>query len=488
MKVSHGKIITTFERYFSHAVKVLESNMSAKNYQGAIEALNAVQTNKQYLTNAAKRPKSETNISEVTKFIKRTGLTLEDLDKLSVIHVTGTNGKGTTCAYSEQILRNHGYTTGFFSSPHLLDVRERIRLNGKPISKAEFSNYFWKIYESLNSQKEHDEDMPLYFRFLTIMAFYIFLDNKVDVAILEVGIGGEYDCTNVIRNTKVAGITPLDMDHTALLGNSLESIAWNKSGIMKEGCAAFTTNQSPNVLKVFQERSIEKKCTLQVVDNVFGENNANVPINVTKTNASLALALTEAFMKKDTNNNFKKFDLALAKKSIQEAQWPGRYEIKQYNNLTFYLDGAHTLDSCRVCRDWYLSHTEKSSKKKCLIFNLTGERDPCIFFNELEKCGFDIIMFIPNVGGLNDKADTADLKFPEDKQLLKCQENKMKWLEMKKSSNYHEENVEVFASFSNALDFLKKSGEYDTLVTGSILLIGAALSVLDPTLNGALDD
>lgn len=83
----------------------------------------------------------------------RTGISLEELDKLSVIHVTGTNGKGTTCAYSENILRHHGYKTGFFSSPHLLDVRERIRINGKPLSKQEFSHFFWKIYDSLDSQK-----------------------------------------------------------------------------------------------------------------------------------------------------------------------------------------------------------------------------------------------------------------------------------------------------------------------------------------------
>lgn len=87
----------------------------------------------------------------------RSGVTLEELDTLSVIHVTGTNGKGTTCAYSENILRHHGYKTGFFSSPHLLDVRERIRINGKPLSKQEFSEHFWKIYDLLDSQKVSED-------------------------------------------------------------------------------------------------------------------------------------------------------------------------------------------------------------------------------------------------------------------------------------------------------------------------------------------
>lgn len=124
---------------------------------------------------------------------------MEKLDELSVIHIAGTKGKGTTCSFTEKILRNHGYTTGFFSSPHLLEVRERIRINGKPISRLEFAKYFWNIYNDLERQKSDPYDMPLYFRFLTIMAFNIFVDKKVDVAVIEVGIGGEYDCTNVLR-------------------------------------------------------------------------------------------------------------------------------------------------------------------------------------------------------------------------------------------------------------------------------------------------
>ncbi|CAH1154773.1 unnamed protein product [Phaedon cochleariae] len=469
---------------------IIQSNMSSlqRNYKDAIEALNGLQTNAQYIKNAAAKPKAATNIPEVTKFLNRSGISLEHLDKLSVIHITGTNGKGTTCAYCERILRDHGYKTGFYSSPHLLDVRERIRINGKPISKKDFAQYFWRMFDLLDKHKRDPNDMPLYFRFLTILAFNIFLDQKVDVAIIEVGIGGEYDCTNVLRKTKVVGITPLDLDHTSLLGNTLESIAWNKSGIMKEGCIALSACQPESVLQVFRERSKERKCTFQVVEkDSFVENNSNFPSHIQSTNASLALALSEAYINQD-NNNSKPFSLDLAKKSIEQQHWPGRYEIKRIENLSFFLDGAHTLESIRVCRDWFLSHTRKRPSKRTLIFNLTGDRDPDIFFKELASCHFQSVIFTPNVGTSNDRADIIDFILPEDKQLMRCLDYKRKWVDMEASSTDKVETVHVARTFSEAVESLKDGSERDILVTGSIHLIGAAMSVLDPTLDGALSD
>ncbi|XP_056640730.1 folylpolyglutamate synthase, mitochondrial isoform X1 [Diorhabda sublineata] len=483
-------ILSKITRSFSSAIVKLEKNMSEKTYEDALAALNDLQSNAQYIRDAGKSNilKQVANKPEVLTYLQRTGLNVKDLDKLKVVHVTGTNGKGSTCAYTEQILRNHGCKTGFFSSPHLLEVRERIRINGKPISKTEFTHYFWKIHDLLTNNKENFTDMPMYFRFMTILAFHVFLGNKVDVAILEVGIGGEYDCTNIVKKTLVVGITPLDLDHMSLLGDSLESIAWHKAGIMKEGCTALTVPQPPNVFRIFKERSIEKKCTLNVVDCDYYGGNDRIPLNVCKTNASLALALAEAFLNKDENRNFKKFDFDLAKKSIGITYWPGRYEIKPHQNHTFYLDGAHTLDSCRVCRDWFVSHVNNSKKKRCLIFNLTRDRRADVFFRELLTCDFDVAIFIPNVGSYNDKPDTADFLCPADKQLVQCEANKKLWLEMEGNRSKKVEIALVLPSFEKTVEFLNRTGEYDSLVTGSIHLIGAALSILDPNLGGTLKD
>nr|XP_023030077.1 folylpolyglutamate synthase, mitochondrial-like [Leptinotarsa decemlineata] len=460
-------------RALSYTIKSIESMQveHTENYQSAIKALNGLQTNAQYIKNAANKPNIASKVQEVAKFLKRSGVSLEQLDKLSVIHVTGTNGKGTTCAYCESILRNHGYKTGFFSSPHLLDVRERIRIDGKPISKSMFAKYFWKIYPLLDKQKV----MSLHHN-----------NRKGDLTIWFLKTEKYFICQ---RNTAVVGITPLDMDHTSLLGNSLESIAWNKSGIMKEGCLAFSTKQPPNVLQVFQDRSLERKCSFKIVEeNSYLEDNSYMPPHVRRTNASLALALTEAFMSRDKSKK-KKFSLELAKQSIEETRWPGRYEIKHFKGFRFYLDGAHTFDSICVCRDWFDSHTSIRNVKKCLIFNITGERDPEMFFKELGKCEFDAVIFIPNVGGENDRSDTADFKLPEDKQLQRCEAYRLKWLTLEELFEKRSETVCVKPSFSKAVEFLEISyNDCDILVTGSIHLIGAALSVLDPTLNGALNE
>lgn len=107
--------------------------------------------------------------------------------------------KGTTCALTETLLRSYRIKTGFFSSPHLISVTERIRINGIPLSEKLFTLYFWKVWNSLHEHKKNENDMPSYFKFLTILCFHVFLGEKVDVAILEVGIGGEFDSTNIVR-------------------------------------------------------------------------------------------------------------------------------------------------------------------------------------------------------------------------------------------------------------------------------------------------
>lgn len=159
----------------------------------------------------------------ILRYLEYVGVKSEDLDRLSVIHVAGTKGKvsvtkhrssafvcfllkfslirfqGTTSALCESILRAHGYKTGFYSSPHLVSVTERIRLNGTPISQSHFARVFDNVYTRLAEKCENDLDRPPYFGFLTVMALKVFIAEKVDVAILEVGMGGEYDQTNILK-------------------------------------------------------------------------------------------------------------------------------------------------------------------------------------------------------------------------------------------------------------------------------------------------
>ncbi|KAH1005839.1 hypothetical protein HUJ04_006752 [Dendroctonus ponderosae] len=469
---------------------VKSGSIMASNYEKAVETLNKLQSNAEYIKQAKIRNNPQNNLLEMEKFLNRSGLYFDQLDKLPVIHITGTNGKGTTCSYCENILRNHGYKTGFFSSPHLIEVRERIRLNGIPISQDDFAKHFWRIYNQLDKVKSASYDMPLYFRFLTLMALHIFLSAQVDVAILEVGIGGEYDCTNIVRKTLVAGITPLDIDHTLLLGNSIESIAWNKAGIMKPNAEVFCVQQPEAAMKVLKDRSKERKCNFHVVEDHYTYNKVSrIPLHVLRTNASLSLSISEAFMKLRPNHN--KFNLEMAKQSIEHTQWPGRYEIIPRNNSVFYLDGAHTEDSMQVCSDWFLSKTGQDNRKRVLIFNVIGQRDPEKLLIILLKCDFDIAIFTTNnfdddylKNAVNkNTSDNKDVINPAPYHKERCSENAKVWQYLNSSATVH-----MFESFPQAVKFLENhtDTQFNVLVTGSIHLLGAALFVLDRTLKGLL--
>ena len=158
-------------------------------YNEAIKALNLLQTNAAVLEKIKQdrvKKHINQNLNETKNYLETLGIDPERLSQLNVIHVSGTKGKGSTCAFTESILRHYGLKTGFYSSPHLVSATERIRINGKPLSQKAFAEYFWTVYGQIVDK--HDQK-PSYFKFLTVMAFHVFLEEKVDVAVIEVGIG-----------------------------------------------------------------------------------------------------------------------------------------------------------------------------------------------------------------------------------------------------------------------------------------------------------
>ncbi|KAL6176201.1 hypothetical protein ACLB2K_052836 [Fragaria x ananassa] len=158
----------------------------------------------------------------------------EPIAQMKIIHVAGTKGNGSTCTFSESILRHCSFRTGLFTSPHLIDVRERFRLDGYrvDISEEKFLEYFWWPFNRLKEKASDDIPMPTYIRFLALLAFKIFFGEKVDVAILEAGLGGKLDATNV-QAPVVCGISSLGYDHMEILGYTLGEIAGEKARIFK---------------------------------------------------------------------------------------------------------------------------------------------------------------------------------------------------------------------------------------------------------------
>ena len=183
-----------------------------------------------------------------------------------VIHVAGTNGKGSVCAMIDSICRAQGYRTGLFTSPHLVTFRERIRVNGEMISENSVAEGLTSIRNVVADWDPH----PTFFEVTTTLALKCFPEGKIDLAILETGIGGRLDATNAIQSD-VAVITPIDFDHQELLGNTLAEIASEKAGIIKPGIPVVCTAQRPEAEKVIRARAAECEAPLQFVTGSYGD-------------------------------------------------------------------------------------------------------------------------------------------------------------------------------------------------------------------------
>uniref|UniRef100_A0A8W7PZA7 tetrahydrofolate synthase n=1 Tax=Anopheles coluzzii TaxID=1518534 RepID=A0A8W7PZA7_ANOCL len=320
--------------------------------------------------------------------------------------------EGSTCAMIESILRSNGYRTGFFSSPHLVSVKERVRLNGMPLSSDKFRLYFWKIYKQLLAYREHSRDMPSYFCFLTILALDVFLRESVDVCVIEVGIGGRYDCTNVLPKTGTVGITSLGLEHTKLLGNTLEEIAWQKAGIIKRGSDVFSVVQPSECMEIIREECRKLKANLFVVPSELKAyqwakkpelvNESCDILDILELNTSLAIQIATNWMNKNiseiSQENITSIVTKQTVEGIDRCFWPGRLQRILYDTKkTLYLDGAHTLESIHLCARWY-NMKSHSQYKRLLIFNTTGDRDSAKLLSTLSSMiKFDAAFFTPSV-------------------------------------------------------------------------------------------
>jgi dihydrofolate synthase/folylpolyglutamate synthase len=214
---------------------------------------------------------------------------LETAAPWKVIHVAGTNGKGSVCAMIDSICRAQGYRTGLFTSPHLVTFRERIRVNGEMISENEAANGLATIRDFVTDWDPH----PTFFEVTTALALKYFSVAKVDVAILETGIGGRLDATNAIQSD-VSVITPIDFDHEEWLGNTLAQIAGEKAGIIKRGVPVVSAPQRPEAEKVIRARAAECAAPLEIVTEHYDRSPIALRGQHQKQNAGVAIAAIHA--------------------------------------------------------------------------------------------------------------------------------------------------------------------------------------------------
>jgi len=259
---------------------------------------------------------------------------------LRCVHVAGTNGKGSTSAMIANSLQHAGFQTGLYTSPHLIEPTERIQINGTPITHEEFASLFetvhWKVEELLKA--ETLDAHPSYFETVTAMAFLLFRE-RARITVIEVGLGGRLDATNVVT-PELCVITPISYDHEALLGNTLQSIAAEKAGILKPGVPVVISKQPPQAEEVILERARELHCAVIQAPEVTLEDSSFLLENERYTcglagRHQIDNAVTAVLTCKQLGVPNEAIQAGLA-----TVRWPGRLELVS-RAPDFVLDGAH---------------------------------------------------------------------------------------------------------------------------------------------------
>ena len=307
-------------------------------YEKAIEKIHSLLT-------LGSRP----GLDRILQLLERMG---NPQDKLKYLHIAGTNGKGSTCAMLSSMLVAAGYRTGLFISPYITDFRERIQINNCMVSKQELADaveHTFPLVEELNSEGVVITE----FEYVNALQFYIHAKAECDIVVLETGMGGLLDCTNVIKPPLCSVITTIGLDHTALLGDTIEKIAMQKCGIIKSGSAAVTSAQEQAAMRIIEKTAIEKKIPLAKSEGIRLDNirqslaGSSFEYNGTKINLHLAgahqlencktaLAAIEILRLNDLISITDE-QIALG---LSRAENPARMELLCENPVVV-LDGAH---------------------------------------------------------------------------------------------------------------------------------------------------
>ena len=299
-------------------------------------------------------------------------------DEYPIIHVTGTNGKGSTIAMLSSLFVHHGQRVGAFVSPHLIDYTDRFLINGNVMPKEDF-----EIIGNLVQQAEAtliDEYEPLsFFEIMTAMALVYFSRKKVEVALLEVGIGGLLDTTNIVYST-MSVITSIGMDHEEMLGNTLEEIAIQKTGIFKQNQAVILGNLPREALQVAEVvgkayncdiHTFEREFKIEPFEAGFIFTNSDTRIHISYLNLKGKYQLENAAVALECFLRFeKKFQLPIELSAIQESfqtvTWPGRMEVV-HQSPTVILDGAHNIHALKRFVETVKQHGELEAQHTILF-------------------------------------------------------------------------------------------------------------------------
>lgn len=417
----------------------------------------------EYLNNLPRFPKdlSLNNVREALKSLDLLNLPFD------CIHIAGTKGKGSTSAMIANILQSASYSTGLFVSPHLADIKERISVNGENISKEAFEYCFREIKKPLN-----------FFETLFVMALLYFRDKGVQIAVLETGLGGRFDATNVIEKPLISILTTIGLDHLEVLGDTIEKIAFEKAGIIKANSPTISAPQKESVEKIISEKAASLNSPLYVIgkdyhlvreesadltgerfsihSKVTGSDYKDLKVSMLGyhqvINASLSVAAFELLNKEGMNISIESLREGLIKTKIR-----GRFEIFNIDERIIILDVAHSPDSAKALRETF--NEKFTGKNAIFVFAALKNKLVKEFFSEI----VDIAKFF-----IFTELSTKDSHNTEDLSLILSE------MDINKESIEIKDKIEAF------IYALKNSKKNDIIcVTGSFYLVGELISWME---------
>ncbi|MDL5057294.1 bifunctional folylpolyglutamate synthase/dihydrofolate synthase [Geitlerinema calcuttense] len=324
--------------------------------------------------------------------------------QVPIVHVAGTNGKGSVCAYLSSVLTAAGYRTGRYTSPHLIDWTERICINGIPISTADFKALLWHVRETVEAK----DYSPTLFEVVTAAAWLYFAQQQVDIAVIEVGLGGRLDATNVCEKPLVSIITSISREHWQILGPTLADIAREKAGILKPECSAVVGVLPPEAQAVVAARIQELNCPAIFVppalDLGSGQAQFMPPPGLTEMtypvsllgemqlqNSALAIATLQLLQQQGWH-----IPDTTIQQGMAQTQWAGRLQWYSWQNTRILIDGAHNPAAAQVLRQ-YIETLGYAETQITWVMGMLSTKDHRDIFQALLKPGNQLnLVPVPN--------------------------------------------------------------------------------------------
>lgn len=318
-------------------------------------------------------------------------------DKLQFIHIAGTNGKGSTGAFVASILKEAGLKVGHFSSPAVFSREEVIKVNNRAISGKEYDRLMGVVNEASEKLTVEGKQLPTAFEKETALAFLHYVNQNCDIIVLECGMGGATDATNIVKNTEVCIFTAISFDHMDYLGNSLEEITSVKAGIIKPGAYVVTAIDNQKVLDVITDKAGENDCEVNITKiRRYGRGALGLSGQIQNENASVAEKAARLYLsvnKKTSGFSTSKLD-AIVKKGLHNTKLPGRFE-RICESPDIFIDGGHNPGAAKALM---MNLSEKCKGKKLIgVVGMLVNKDHSGVMEQLAPA-FDTLLTVSTMG------------------------------------------------------------------------------------------